>query len=1617
MSFTSVSLSSIPNGTFAYLTYDLETGFKLLEEIRDQNAVYFRDLADPDADGITNAFTTTAMVVGSTILDYSASMGALESRVGELVKIGDTWATVLFYNSASSIRVDNYPAKLPPVQSVVPGVAGIINIPEHNLAENTPIRFASTIRLPIGLSKATYYVRNPSTNSFSVSLTSGGTPVEILDIGSGELTASTLYSLFTTTLDYDSVKDTIVAKIYNNAGTFSSETYFRVTGESITNIESYPTLPVTGDYPGQLALNLSDGIIYTWNGTIWVAGSTEIVRSPTAPENPTLGQLWFRTTDSLLFSWDGAQWVQVISATPGTRYIDITLEPGLYVGELVTNSVDDNLYRWDGTDWILVSDSTILDLSNEAHTIPTDFNNTSPDFTGAETTVRVYSGGNDVTNLWTLSASAVGVTGAFGNGTNWPTNEYRVNGISADAAYVDFTATRGAYTRTARFTISLARGGADGTPATVYRVVPSVFAIKELLGAFTPSTIRFDSYLVSSGYTSANSDFKIYTSTNGVSFTEISYANDHTDVSFYSLTVPTTNFIRVELYEPGTSTLRDLETVPIISDGEDGNSGSTSIRLDLSNENASILTDVNGNNINLSDAVTTVRVYEGITEATGWTITVTPSANVTVNNTGNIYSVTAFTGTTGFVDFTATKSGFSSLTARFSLIKVTSGNIYKVTSSVDSIIKNALGNYIPSTVTFSSEKISATGTAAYLGRFIIATSTNGTSFTTAYTSATDESSTVYTIPANIISVRVNLYLAGGITTLVDSETIPVVTDGTNGVSAQYVVVNGEQAFKFLPSQTVPINTTITLSASLFGGLTTYDWEYWTGSAWANLSGTQNASTYSLAYNNAAWGSNNSLRVRCLSGTQSDEITIVKLFDGTNALSGFLTNESFTAPTLSDGTNPNFTGSGGTFKVFSGVTDVTGDAVLTIVGGTGTTTVTRTLNGLTMTLTESNGAYLLSGTSWSSDVETFTLRATYAGATIDKIYSISKAKAGINGTNGSAGINAKSVSISETSQAVEYTFADVRVGPSSITFTATAQNVVTPFYRFFVDGTAQGSDFTTTNTFVYTTPTTYFSAPKVIKVEVREGSASGTLVATDQTSVFAIKPGANTIVAILSNEAHTVPANSDGSVISFAGSGTTIKVYEGVTELTYETGTSFPTIAGRFRIVPTSTNISAASISGSGTTTATVANATSMTADAATISYLINVRNSGSQNTAITKVQSFSKSKTGNTGGIGPTGPTGAQARIAYAIGVSNFAFSGAVSVVKSGDTVPASGDWGLTTSWNTTPQTLTTSGTSLYQVTGLYNPTTNQTTWEGYPYLSALKVGQLSAISASMGSLDVDGTLTIGTTGKLISSGTAFNTNGIFLGYDSTAYKFSVGNGASKLTYDGTTLTLPSSTIGGDVNKFSPFRSLAPTSWTNAAEITFLEVDLPASTHPEGHKPFAIGTGYMEGDDDYSYRFKMYMRSSTAVPLILGTPASAGSFDDGKGNFTYFITYNSFVSVSSGSTLSSTGKSHLVYSVFFDAGVTTIYYSIVSGAAFTTSDSITATPSTDFVLVSETRHRPFGNFKTNFAISGSTGSNSTGIVTTKFTVQRFNVQDTSAISSSTGADAIIEVTGILMGVR
>ena len=117
-----------------------------------------------------------------------------------------------------------------------------------------------------------------------------------------------------------------------------------------------------------------------------------------------------------------------------------------------------------------------------------------------------------------------------------------------------------------------------------------------------------------------------------------------------------------------------------------------------------------------------------------------------------------------------------------------------------------------------------------------------------------------------------------------------------------------------------------------------------------------SNTYILNYNDTEF-TGNTLRVRCLSSTFFDEMTIVKLYDGPtgengiDSVVGYLTAEVDVVESDYDGTGYDLTGLGGTFVVFEGITDKTTSATFSV-------TSTNPNYGLKLTIGASTGIFYL-----------------------------------------------------------------------------------------------------------------------------------------------------------------------------------------------------------------------------------------------------------------------------------------------------------------------------------------------------------------------------------------------------------------------------------------------------------------------------------------------------------------------------------------------------------------------------------------------------------------------------------------------------------------------------------
>ena len=147
-------------------------------------------------------------------------------------------------------------------------------------------------------------------------------------------------------------------------------------------------------------------------------------------------------------------------------------------------------------------------------------------------------------------------------------------------------------------------------------------------------------------------------------------------------------------------------------------------------------------------------------------------------------------------------------------------------------------------------------------------------------------------------------------------------------------------------------------------------------------------------------------------------------------------------------------------------------------------------------------------------------------------------------------------------------------------------------------------------------------------------------------------GASAVSAVLSNEAHVFPAASDGTVSTYAGSGTEVRVYEGATELLYDgVGTS----NGTWKVTTAVTNITCGTLTDSGTfLTVGQHSGVANGIDTASITYTITGKTQAGADFTLMKVQTFAKSKQGVMGLDGEGGSFGLQKKFKLGSATENY---------------------------------------------------------------------------------------------------------------------------------------------------------------------------------------------------------------------------------------------------------------------------------------------------------------------------------------------------------------------------
>ena len=466
------------------------------------------------------------------------------------------------------------------------------------------------------------------------------------------------------------------------------------------------------------------------------------------------------------------------------------------------------------------------------------------------------------------------------------------------------------------------------------------------------------------------------------------------------------------------------------------------------------------------------------------------------------------------------------------------------------------------------------------------------------------------------------------------------TDGAPGSNAQVISLSSDaMAFRIAKDGTItPSTITFTANRQNIANSTTFSAVDEDGDS-LTLGGSGDTRTLTAT----EFDNNIFAKVTATAGSFSDDITIVRLTEGSDAVTSTNSNPAHLFPADSSGNITSFSNSGTTIKVFEGTTALTFKTSTAAAGqfNIGTPTIsTGTKSGGAISGDNTTTATVANYSAISADATTITYpisgkRADGTAFSFDIKQSFSKSK---TGTPGAAGSDSKTVSLVPSSNVIEYNAAGGG-GSGTITLTATSQNFTDGFFKFtggggaftdetsFTNGTGANSDTAT-----FTIPASYSSTPYTFTVSVSEGDQNE--VASDTISIASIKPGQDgddgedAYTIFLTNETHSFPAANDGTVDSsdLADGSFEVRVFKGTTQLTLDA--SSPYGANTYRTSKVQTGIALTASTNSSQRKFTP---TSVTADSGTAVITI-IDNSDS--TSFTKTYTFSKSKAGATGATG-----------------------------------------------------------------------------------------------------------------------------------------------------------------------------------------------------------------------------------------------------------------------------------------------------------------------------------------------------------------------------------------------
>lgn len=541
--------------------------------------------------------------------------------------------------------------------------------------------------------------------------------------------------------------------------------------EDATGVLTNPTITLTAALAGSLA-----GGTVTWSHSTGYGGST-----------PTGTNTW-----------------AVSGASQTAEQVTYT---ATYVVGATTYTDSVVLYKVrQGAEQIVVA------LTNPVISVPATSAGVVTTFTSQTTELLVYYGGSlasDSLLTYTVASDPSGTgltvasTGIYtlafpGSPSGWWTSSAPSANVVLRAALVsDPTAYRDI---TLVITKNLA--GADGSPANDIQLNASVLTFSfDTAGTAYPaaqssvlSVTRVPGSLagtVSWSATAYTSSGVQVGSTGGVG---LSGSGDSRTLTTGNFMAPGGSFNNTIQYVTVTATLGALSKSIRITRTTDGQEAIISF---LTNPAVSLPASSAGVVSSWAAATGDFQVWQGGVEVTSgitYAIQSNPSTlTASINSSTGVYSVTgagswANGSNTTSITFRATHTASGATRdAVFTLTKSLAGAdggagadavVYEIEPTPSTISRNNIGVATPSAVTFYAyRKTGSAARVAFSGRFILRTTTDGTTWTGVYTSGPNEVSATYTIPSSITAVRAELYADGFFTPLLQQVTVPVIPDG------------------------------------------------------------------------------------------------------------------------------------------------------------------------------------------------------------------------------------------------------------------------------------------------------------------------------------------------------------------------------------------------------------------------------------------------------------------------------------------------------------------------------------------------------------------------------------------------------------------------------------------------------------------------------------------------------------------------------------------------------------------------------------------------------------------------------------------------------------------------